>query len=142
MMDKVNNLYSNDNDLAYQSLLDLEIISIESDEVYNYFDNFLELINSNETYKMIRGFRMICSITKYDNLNKINNNINIILKVFDSDNGVIIRQCLKYINQILLYKVELNDVIDNKLKNIEITKYKESMQSLIRKDIDNIVSNM
>lgn len=77
-----------------------------------------------------------------DKLNKINDNIDTILKVFDSDNGVIIRQCLKYINQILLYKVELNDVIDNKLKNIEITKYKESMQSLIRKDIDNIVSNM
>ncbi len=77
-----------------------------------------------------------------DKLNKINDNIDTILKVFDSDNGVIIRQCLKYINQILLYKVELNDVIDNKLKNIEVTKYKESMQSLIRKDIDNIVSNM
>ena len=45
MKDKINNLYSNDNDLSYKSLLDLEIISTESDEVYNYFDDFINLIN-------------------------------------------------------------------------------------------------
>lgn len=142
MKNKIENLYNSDNDLAYNSLLELEIISTESDEVYNYFDNFLDLINSNETLKIIRGFRLICSVAKYDKLNKINDNIDIILKVFDSDNGIVIRQCLKYINQILLYKIELNDCFEFKLRNMYILKYKSSMQSLIKKDIDDILSNM
>lgn len=142
MKNKIENLYNSDNDLAYNSLLELEIISTESDEVYNYFDNFLDLINSNETLKIIRGFRLICCVAKYDKLNKINDNIDIILKVFDSDNGIVIRQCLKYINQILLYKIELKDCFEFKLRNMYILKYKSSMQSLIKKDIDDILSNM
>lgn len=140
--ENIKNLYNKDPNLAYKSLLELELVSTESDILYNYFDMFLELINSNDTYKIIRGFRLICSITKYDNLNKINNNIDNILKVFDSSNGVIIRQCLKYINQILLYKIELNGVIENKLRSIDISKYNDSLQSLIKKDIDYIISNM
>lgn len=138
----IKNLYNKDPNLAYKSLLELELISIESDILYNYFDEFFELINSSDTYKIIRGFRLICSIAKYDKLNKINNNIDNILVVFNSSNGVIIRQCLKYINHILLYKIELNDVIEKKLRSIDISKYKDSMQSLIEKDINNILSNM
>ena len=41
-----------------------------------------------------------------------------------------------------MYKIELTEVIKNKIKNLDLSKYKESMQSLIRKDIKNIYSNL
>lgn len=65
--------------------------------------------------------------------------MNKILKELDDDMGVAIRQCLLKINLILIYKIELSDIIENKLRNLDLSKYKDSMQTLIKKDIENVL---
>lgn len=139
---KLNNLYSLDNKEAYKILLELELLSTESDELYNYFDDLLRMLNNEKTYVRVRGFRLICAVAKYDIDDKINKNIDIILKELDDPTATSVRQCLSTLNLIVLYKVELSDIIENKLNNINLSLYKESMQSLIQKDIDNILKNI
>lgn len=85
---------------------------------------------------------LICSIAKWDNENKINKNIDIILSELEDEKGVSVRQCLEKINLILMYKTELTDIIENKLKGLDLSKYKESMQSLIKKDVDYILEHL
>lgn len=142
MKEKIKNLYNEDNNSAYKTLLELEIITTESNELYNYFNEFLKMLNNEKTFIRVRGFRIICSLAKWDNENKINKNIDIILKELEDEKGTSVRQCLEKLNLILMHKIELTDIIENKVRNLELSKYKESMQFLIKKDIDYILEHL
>ncbi len=142
MTERIKNLYNEDNNIAYKTLLELETITTESNELYDYFNEFLEMLNNNKTFIRVRGFRLICCLAKWDNENKINNNINIILKELEDEKGTSVRQCLEKLKLILMYKVDLTDIIENKVRNLDLSKYKESMQSLIKKDIDYILEHL
>lgn len=142
MKEKIKNLYNEDNNSAYKTLLELEIIATESNELYNYFNEFLKMLNNEKTFIRVRGFRLICSLAKWDNENKINKNIDIILKELEDEKGTSVRQCLEKLNLILMHKIELTDIIENKVRNLELSKYKESMQFLIKKDIDYILKHL
>ena len=142
MKEKIKNLYNEDNNSAYKTLLELETITTESNELYNYFNEFLKMLNNEKTFIRVRGFRLICSLTKWDNENKINKNIDIILKELEDEKGTSVRQCLEKLNLILMHKIELTDIIENKVRNLELSKYKESMQFLIKKDIDYILKHL
>lgn len=142
MKEKINNLYNEDNNSAYKTLLELETITTESNELYNYFNEFLKMLNNEKTFIRVRGFRLICSLAKWDNENKINKNIDIILKELEDEKGTSVRQCLEKLNLILMHKIELTDIIENKVRNLELSKYKESMQILIKKDIDYILKHL
>lgn len=142
MKEKIENLYNEDNNSAYKTLLELETITAESNELYNYFNEFLKMLNNEKTFIRVRGFRLICSLAKWDKENRINKNIDIILKELEDKKGVSVRQCLEKLNLILMYKIELIDIIENKVRNLNLSNYKESMQSLIKKDIDYILENL
>lgn len=142
MKEKIKKLYNEDNNSAYKTLLELEIIATESNELYNYFNEFLKMLNNEKTFIRVRGFRLICSLAKWDNENKINKNIDIILKELEDEKGTSVRQCLEKLNLILMHKIELTDIIENKVRNLELSKYKESMQFLIKKDIDYILKHL
>ena len=142
MKEKIKKLYNEDNNSAYKTLLELETITTESNELYNYFNEFLKMLNNEKTFIKVRGFRIICSLAKWDNENKINKNIDIILKELEDEKGTSVRQCLEKLNLILMHKIELTDIIENKVRNLELSKYKESMQFLIKKDIDYILKHL
>ncbi len=142
MRELITDLCSTNNNTAYKALLELETITTESNELYNYFDELLKMLNSEKTFIRVRGFRLICSLAKWDKENKINNNIEDILKELDDDKGTSVRDCLGKLNLILMYKLELTKIIEKKLKGIDLSKHKENMQPLIKKDIDNILKNI
>lgn len=142
MKEKIKNLYNEDNNSAYKTLLELETITTESNELYNYFNEFLKMLNNEKTFIRVRGFRLICSLAKWDNENKINKNIDFILKELEDEKGTSVRQCLEKLNLILMHKIELTDIIENKVRKLELSKYKESMQFLIKKDIDYILKHL
>ncbi len=90
----------------------------------------------------MRGFRIICKLSKWDNDNKINNNIDILLQVLDDEKPTIVRQCLSSLNNLLLYKIDLSEKVENKLKKLDLSKYKDTMKPLIKKDIDFILKQL
>lgn len=68
--------------------------------------------------------------------------IDIILSELEDEKGTSVRQCLEKLNLILMYKIELTDIIENKIRSLDLSNYKESMQSLINKDIDYILEHL
>lgn len=137
-----NKLCEKDNQIAYRNLLELETMTTESNELYSYFELFLRLLKHENSFVRVRGFRMICALAQWDKDQKINQNIIQILEVFEDENGLSIRQFLKATSVLLLYKPELSECIAQKLNQLPIEKYKESLQELIRKDISHIISNL
>ena len=142
MREKLKNLCNKDNNSAYKTLLELEIITSKSDELYYYFDELLKMLNSDKTFVRVRGFRLICCLSKWDNENKINQNIDAILKELEDEKGTSVRQCLEKLNLILIYKKELTKVVVDKIINLNMDKYKGSMQALIKNDIAYILENL
>ena len=90
----------------------------------------------------MREIRIICKLSKWDNDNKINNIIDILLQVLDDEKPTIVRQCLSSLNNLLLYKIDLSEKVENKLKKLDLSKYKDTMKPLIKKDIDFILKQL
>ena len=142
MKDKILKLYDKDNKVAYNNLLYLELETTGSNEIYNYFDELLGMLKNEKSFVRVRAFRLICALAKWDIENKIEDNIDLILNELDDDTSTSVRQCLDKLNILLLYKPELSNQVEKKLKQLNISKYKESMQSLIKRDIESILKNI
>ena len=114
----------------------------ESEFLYKYFDNIKKMLFDEKSYIKMRGFRIICKLSKWDKDNKINNIIDSLLQVLDDEKPTIVRQCLSSLNNLLLYKIELSEKVENKLKKLDLSKYKDSMKPLIQKDIDCVLNQL
>lgn len=126
----------------WQKFRDIENSIEESDELYKYFDDVKTMLLDDKPYIKMRGFRIICKLSKWDKGNKINDIIDILLQVLNDEKPTVVRMCLESINNLLLYKTELSDKVEIKLKNMDLSKYKESMSPLIKKDIDYILEHL
>lgn len=142
MKEKIKMLYDKDDKVAYEKFLELENEVTESNELYNYFDELLNMLKHEKTFVRVRAFRLICALSKWDNENKIENNFDAILNELDDGTSTSVRQCLDKLSLILIYKPELSNKIKTKLKQLDLSKYKESMQSLVEKDINTILKSI
>lgn len=97
------------------------------------------MLKNEKSFVRVRAFRLICALAKWDIENKIEDNIDLILNELDDDTSTSVRQCLDKLNILLIYKPELSNQVEKKLKQLNICKYKESMQSLIKRDIESIL---
>ncbi len=138
----IDNLYGKDSKAIYDEFLALERTASESNELYQYIDEFIRMLDSDMSYTRVRGFRLICANAKWDDENIIDMNIDKILEELNDETSTAVRQCLKSLHTLLLYKTELNEQIKDKLLTIDVMKYKETMQGLIKKDIDEILDNL
>lgn len=132
-------LWEKDEKEAYEQLLELEKISKTSKEVYSYLDDFIEMLESEKSYIRVRGFRLICKNARWDEENKINKQISKILEELEDEKPTAVRQCLQAITELIENKKECNNLIKEKLLKINYAKYKESMQSLIFKDVEKVL---
>ena len=139
MEDLIENLYNLDNTIAYSCLKELEKISYSSNEVYKYFDKFVEMLDNKNSYIRTRGIVLISSSAKWDIDNKINLIIDKFLEHIEDEKPITARQCIKSLENIIKYKNELGPIIKNKLLKLNYLKYEESMQSLIFKDVEKIL---
>ncbi len=131
----VNGLRNNDNKYAYQCLKQLESESVSSDIVYPYFDFFAEMIDDDNSYIRTRGILLIAANAKWDKNYKIDEIIDIYLKHIIDDKPITSRQCIKTLPTIVKYKPDLINDVCNALHNANPQIYKNSMQPLVCKDI-------
>lgn len=138
-MDILEELYSKDTKVSYARFLEIEKVAENSNEIYKLFDDFLKMLDDENTYIRVRGFRLICKNSKWDKKNKINKYIDKILLELDDEKPTAVRQCLVALKELVKNKKELRSVIKKKLESINFLKYKDTMQGLIAKDIDEVL---
>lgn len=126
----------------WRNFQEIESSIDESKMLYEYFDDIKKMLFDEKSHIKMRGFRIICKLSKWDKDNKINNIIDILLQVLDDEKPTIVRQCLSLLNNLLLYKIDLSEKVENKLKNMDLSKYKDSMKPLIQKDINSILNQL
>lgn len=131
----VNLLNSKDNKIAYHAMEELGIISEKSNLVYPYMDQFIELLDSDNSYARTRGLILIAYNAKWDIDYKIDEIIDKYLKHITDKKPITARQCVKTLPLIAKYKLDLKEDIIRALSNADTSIYADSMQPLVCKDI-------
>ncbi len=109
--------------------------SQESDEWYEYFDEFVFLLNRPKSLVRNRAINILASIVKWDEENRFNNVISDFLKHITDEKPISARQCIKALAKIGLAKPQYIPRIIYNLEKADISQYNDSMRPLIKNDI-------
>lgn len=113
-------------------------INKENSTYYSYFDEFLKMIEGKTSFSRMRGVGLCSSLAKWDKDNKIDQNLEKILSLLKDEKPTTVRVTITCLIDILKVKPYLSKEIENGLKEIDLSKYKESMSHLIEKDVIHI----
>lgn len=145
-MDDVQNLVDGlmdmDDKKAYQCLTQLENESYKSDAVYPFFDVFADMLDNDNSYIRTRGIILIAINAQWDSDYKIDEIIDKYLEHITDDKPITARQCIKVLPVMAKHKPDLRQDILNALHRANPTRYKESMQSLVAKDIQKCLKDI
>lgn len=137
ILELMENLHSKNNKIACGAMQELEKESDRTNEVYQYFDQFSDMLESSNSYVRNRGLILIAANAKWDEDNKIDEIIDIYLEHITDDKPITARQCIKGLPNIAKYKPDLKEIIKTALSSANVSNYPESMRPLVQKDILN-----
>lgn len=137
ILELIENLHSKNNKIACGAMQELEKESDRTNEVYQYFDQFSDMLENSNSYVRNRGLILIADNAKWDEDNKIDEIIDIYLEHITDDKPITARQCIKGLPNIAKYKPDLKEIIKTALLSANVSNYPESMRSLVQKDISN-----
>lgn len=120
---------------TYSVLIELEKTSEVSNILYPYINVFMDMVQSKNYYVKVRGFRLFCMQSRWDDKHFIDKNIDFVLDILNEERPTIIRQALEYLREIAIYKGELKEKLLEKVDNLDTAKFKDTMKDLIKKDI-------
>ena len=133
-------LTGRDNTAAYQLMLKLEKESDDSELYYEHLNDFIGMLNSKSSYIRVRGFRLACAQAQWDSEGIIDRNFDEMLAMLDDVKPIAVRQYLQALKKTAKSKPYLRKKIIKKLNGMDLSKYNDSMQPLIQKDIDELTA--
>lgn len=137
--DRIEHLYDKDISAAYANLREMEALSDREETLYPYCDIFLSMLKSEKYVIRVRGFRLLCRQARWDRDNKIDAAIDKILTALEDEKPTAVRQALQALEYIVIHKEGLRGKIRKAALAIDCSRYKDSMQGLIMKDISSLV---
>jgi hypothetical protein len=126
-----------DDKVRYRAFLLLQSRSINTEDVYPYWDVFQSKLKSENSYQRSIGLMLIAENAKWDKDKKIEKVIDEYLELLNDEKPITIRQCIQSLQKIVPYAVNLNQKIASKLISIDLTAIKETMRKSILLDILN-----
>ena len=131
---QIDMLVCSDNKKAYNVLKELIEVSKQCNDLYQYFDTFVEMMNNQDnSYIRTRGLHLIAYNSKWDINNKMESIIEQWLEHIEDEKPITARQCIKDTIVIAKNKPELIDIILERLEKFNRI-YDDSMQNLVYKD--------
>lgn len=138
MKDIIKQLTQKDDKTAYAKMKEIVAESEISKKYYKYLDDFASLLIDEKSYIRTRAFILCCNQARWDD-GKLKNVLPLMLKLFNDPKPTVVRQCLEAIKEVVVYCPKLCPTILKSLKNIDLSRYKDSMAPLIKKDIDSLI---
>lgn len=142
MSDIIDALQDKDDKKAYALSREIGAKSAASDEYYSYFDEFAGLLIAKSSYVRTRGFALCCAQARWDESGKLKSTLPAMLALLHDEKPTVVRQCLGALHEVVLYRPELCKEIKKEVETIELSRYKDSMSPLIKKDMDALLKMM
>lgn len=134
-MDVIAKLTSKDDKYACAIADKIISESQETDEWYDYFDNFATLLNHPKSLVRNRVLYILAANVQWDDEKKFDLIMSDFLSHITDEKPITARQCIKALAQIGQTKQEYIPMILSALDNADLSKYKDTMRPLIEKDI-------
>ena len=109
--------------------------SQDTDEWYEYFDEFASLLNHPKSLVRNRVLYILATNAQGDNENRFDAIISEYIAHVTDDKPITARQCIKALAQIGVAKPQYIPRILLCLHDADLSKYKDSMRPLIEKDM-------
>ena len=100
------------------------------------------MLDVKRSYVRIRGFILICNQARWSENGELEAVLDKMLKLLYDTKPPVVRQCIGVLQEVVLYRPELSDKIKEKVKEIDVTKYRDSMSPLIKKDMEALLNRM
>lgn len=124
---------------AYEYCKQVVVESAQSDEHFGSIDELASLLSDKNSYIRTRGFGLICSQARWDKDGKIKSVWDKMIPLLNDPKPTVVRQCLASLHEVVLYLPEMTDNIFAAIKGIDLSKYKDSMSPLIKKDAEELL---
>ena len=109
--------------------------SRETDEWYEYFDDFASLLNHPKSLVRNRALYILAANAQWDTENRFDAVLPAYLSHITDEKPITARQCIKALAQVGLAKPQYIPAILSRLQGADLSKYKDSMRPLIEKGI-------
>lgn len=136
----IEKLFINKNNIGCIALEELLVLSEKSNEVYKYMDLFFSMLNNSDSFVRNRAIFLIGKNSKWDDKKIIDSNISLFLNHVTDEKPITSRQVLKVIPEIIKNIPAVEKTIIDYLEKVDISMYKDSMKSLIKRDIEKILN--
>lgn len=110
--------------------------SCETDEWYEYFDDFASLIDHAKSLVRNRAIHIVAANARWDEENRFDLILPDLLRHVTDEKPVTARQCIKALAQVGAAKPEYIPKILSCFHKADLSKYKDSMRPLIKKDME------
>ena len=100
-------LTQKDTKQAYGTLLELERISEETDDLYPFTEQFTEMVADKAWAIRCRGFRLFCKQARWDEDGVIDRCLDRALVILEDEKPTAVRQALAALLDVVPYKREL-----------------------------------
>ena len=136
-MDKIiEKLKSKDEKAAYEFAQKIGIESAKTDKYVNMIPAFAEMLSDKNSYVRTRAFILICNQSRWSYKGQIETVFSQMKALLYDSKPTVVRQCLGALHEVVLYRPEMTELICEAVKEIDLSRYKDSMSPLIKKDIE------
>ncbi|MGM0169273.1 hypothetical protein IGI39_003589 [Enterococcus sp. AZ135] len=142
MNDTFELLTAKDTKEALAAFKKLEVECLAKPVYADKLQDFLPALTAENACGRGRVFKFFMINAHWDSQNILENHLDDILAILDDSKAPVVRQCIPYLIYLADAKPELILNIREKLENLELSQYKESMQSLITRDIAKVLLKM
>lgn len=135
----IKRLTNKDDKKAYEYAKKFSVESVKTDKYLDMIYDFACMLQDQNSYTRTRFFILICNQARWANNGQIKNVFKQMIPLLNDPKPTVVRQCLKALNEVVLFRPEMCDDIKKSLSKIDLSIYKDSMASLIKKDIDELM---
>ncbi len=112
--------------------------SRESEEWYDYFQDFVPLLRHPKSLVRNRALTILASNAQWDTENRFDQLLSEYLSHITDEKPITARVCIQTLPELAQAKPQYIPVILRALEEAELSKYKDSMRPLIEKDIQKV----
>lgn len=129
-----------DNELRSAAFFCLKHRSTEYPDVYVFWDSLVEKLSSENSFHRSIGLMLLAENVRWDKNKAFDGIFSQFMSHCSDEKFITARQTIQSLVNIVPYRIDLIGKISEYLKSLDLSKYKENQQSLLKRDIESIVN--
>ena len=138
----IKKLIDKDDKQAYEYAKKIGIESAKTDKYLDMIPDFAEMLQDKNSFIRTRFFILICNQARWANDGQIKDVYKQMEPLLNDSKPTVVRQCLNALREVVLFRPEMRNDIRKTIAKIDLNTYKDSMVSLIKKDIDKLIKDI